>query len=50
MTDTIDARRQRFPDETPYVYAPLADCTDDYVWTPEAKSSVKDYNVHDIGI
>ena len=46
----IAARRQRFPDETPYVYAPLADCTDDYVWTPEAKSSLKDYNVHDIGI
>ena len=46
----IDARRQRFPDETPYVYAPLAEHADDYAWTPEVKASLKDYNMLDMGI
>jgi len=46
----IDARRQRFPDETPYVYAPLADRTSQYRWTPAAKAGLKDYNLQDIGI
>ena len=46
----IDARRQRFGDETPYVYAPLADCADQFRWTPEAKAEIKDYNLQDIGI
>ena len=46
----IDARRQRFPDETPYVYAPLAAEADKYRWTPEAKADVKDYNLQDMGI
>jgi hypothetical protein len=46
----IDARRQRFPDETRYVYEPFAGQEDRYRWTPEAKSGIKDYNLQDIGI
>jgi hypothetical protein len=46
----IDARRQRFPDEMPYHYAPLAGDADRYRWTPAAKAEVRDYNLQDIGI
>ena len=46
----IDARRQRFPDETPYVYGPLEGREDQYRWTPAAKATLKDYNLQDIGI
>ena len=46
----IDARQQLFPDETPYVYKPLAGREDEYRWTAEAKRSLKDYNLLDIGI
>jgi hypothetical protein len=46
----IDARRQRFPDETPYRYAPLADRADDYRWTPAARAEIRDYNLQDLGI
>ncbi len=46
----IDARRQRFPHETPYRYAPFADAIDAYRWTPQAKASLVDYNLLDLGI
>ena len=46
----IDARRQRFPDETPYTYQPMAAHEADYRWTPEARADLKDYNLQDIGI
>ena len=46
----IDARRQRFPDETAYVYGPLADQIDTYRWTDTAKADIKDYNLQDLGI
>ncbi len=46
----IDARAQRFPDETPFRYAPLADVQAQYRWTPEARASIKDYNLLDLGI
>jgi hypothetical protein len=46
----IDARRQRFPDETPYVYQPLADNADAYHWTAATQAEIKDYNLNDIGI
>jgi hypothetical protein len=46
----IDARRQRFPDEKPYVYTPFAGQEELYRWTPEAKSGLKDYNLQDLGI
>jgi hypothetical protein len=44
----IDARSQRFPKETPYVYQPLAD--EGYRWNAEAKQNLKDYNLEDLGI
>lgn len=46
----IDARRQRYPDEVPYHYAPMADYEDQYRWTPAALADIRDYNLHDIGI
>jgi ectoine hydroxylase-related dioxygenase (phytanoyl-CoA dioxygenase family) len=46
----IDARKQRFPDETPFRYAPLADEQALYRWTPEARAAIKDYNLLDLGI
>jgi hypothetical protein len=46
----IDARRQRFPDETPFVYAPLAGAQEQFRWTPAAKAEIKDYNLQDLGI
>ena len=46
----INARRQRFPNETPYSYEPLADNIDKYHWDAAAKADVKDYNLQDIGI
>jgi hypothetical protein len=46
----IDARRQRFPGETPYVYAPLAGEADQWRWSPERKAEVWDYNLQDLGI
>lgn len=46
----IDARAQRFPDETPFRYAPLADVQAQYRWTPETRASIKDYNLLDLGI
>jgi hypothetical protein len=44
----IDARSQRFPDETPYVYQPLSDLG--YRWDAQAKLDIKDYNNEDLGI
>jgi ectoine hydroxylase-related dioxygenase (phytanoyl-CoA dioxygenase family) len=44
----IDARRQRFPNETPYVYAPHAGKT--WKWDDAAREAVKDYNLLDLGI
>jgi len=46
----IDARRQRFPDETPYNYAPFAKRQDEFRWTPDTQASLKDYNLMDLSI
>jgi hypothetical protein len=46
----IDARRQRFADETPFHYQPLADEADRYHWSPEIMPQFKDYNLKDLGI
>ena len=46
----IDARRQRFPDETPYEYAPFAGLADQYVWNEAAQAALKDYNLKDLSI
>jgi len=44
----IDARRRRFPEETPYAYAPQAGET--YRWDEKAKADIKDYNLLDLSI
>ena len=46
----IDARRQRFPLETSYHYAPFAGREARYRWTPEALADLHDYNLEDLGI
>lgn len=44
----IDARRRRFPDETPYHYAPLAGET--HRWDEAARDDIRDYNLLDLSI
>ncbi len=46
----IDARRQRFPDETPFIYRPHADEGLTYRWDDRARADVKDYNLLDLSI
>jgi len=46
----ISARRQRFPDEAPYVYAPHAEAGDAWPWDDRARAELKDYNLLDLGI
>lgn len=47
----IDARRQRFPEETPYVYQPLAGHEAQNTWNYAARNSVlKNYNLLDMYI
>jgi phytanoyl-CoA dioxygenase PhyH len=46
----IDARKQRFPDEVAYRYAPLVESGRDYTWNEETQASLKDYNLHDLSI
>ena len=46
----IDARRQRFPRETSYVYQPLAGSADNFRWSEAVRGDIKDYNAYDLGI
>ena len=47
----IDARRQRFPDETPFVYRPLAGQEDENRWNETSRQTVlKNYNLEDMFI
>ena len=46
----IDARQQRFPNEIPYHYAPLADEMDTLRWNDAAQATMKDYNLLDLSI
>ena len=46
----IDARRQYFPEETPYCYKPLLGVDDARVWSPEAKALLSNYNLLDLSI
>lgn len=46
----INARRQRFPHEEPYQYAPLAHRMTELDWNDAARASMHDYNLQDIGI
>ena len=44
----IDARRQRYPSETPFAYAPHAGRT--FHWDAAAKEAIRDYNLLDLSI
>ena len=46
----IDARRRRFPDETPFVYMPHAAAGETWRWDTAAKAGMKDYNLLDLSI
>jgi ectoine hydroxylase-related dioxygenase (phytanoyl-CoA dioxygenase family) len=46
----IDARHQRYPHETPYVYKPLADKGISLEWNKDSKTLMKDYNLMDLSI
>ena len=47
----IDARRQRFPDETPFVYKPLAGQEDRNRWNEKTRETVlRNYNLQDMFI
>ena len=46
----IDARRQRYPRETPFSYAPFEDIQDQYHFTEAVKDQLRDYNLLDLGI
>jgi hypothetical protein len=46
----IDARRQRFPAETAFVYAPHAEAGEAWPWDDAARAGIKDYNLLDLGI
>ncbi|MDF1720031.1 MAG: phytanoyl-CoA dioxygenase family protein [Minwuia sp.] len=46
----IDARRQRYPDETPFAYQPHVDSGEKWVRDDAAPASVHDYNLEDLSI
>ena len=46
----IDARRQRYPGETPFAYAPHAAEGLTYRWDAAAKAAVRDYNLLDLSV
>ena len=46
----IDARRQRWPEETPFVYQPHAAEGLSYCWDDAARATMHDYNLLDMSI
>ena len=46
----IDARRRRFPQETPFVYQPHAQTGEHLVWDDTARAGLRDYNRLDLSI
>jgi hypothetical protein len=46
----IDARRKRFPQETPFVYRPHAEHGESWTWDAAAKATMRDYNLLDLSI
>ena len=46
----IDARRQHFSSEVPFVYQPLADNGESLHWNETVKRNMKDYNLLDFSI
>ena len=46
----IEARKLRFPHETPYDYEPFADNVSEFAWSSDRLTELKDYNLQDLGI
>jgi len=46
----IDARHQRYPQETRFDYEPLAGLDDAYRWDDATRATLKDYNLLDLSI
>jgi hypothetical protein len=46
----IDARRQRFPQDTPFAYAPHVAGGERYSWDEAAREAIRGYHVRDLGI
>ncbi|TWT15809.1 phytanoyl-CoA dioxygenase family protein [Reyranella sp. CPCC 100927] len=46
----IDARRRRFPAETPFSYQPHVFAGETYCWDSAARATMKDYNLLDLSI
>jgi hypothetical protein len=46
----IDARRQHFPSEIPFDYAPSRESNEVISWQPGSKETLKDYNLRDMSI
>lgn len=46
----IDARRKRFPQETPFTYRLHAEAGETYRWDATARAGIRDYNLLDLSI
>ncbi len=46
----IEARKQRFANETPYCYKPHFDAGEKFEWGPHSMIMLKDYNLRDLSI
>ncbi len=46
----INARKERFPKETPFDYKPFSGQLQNYPWGPDVLASLKDYNMMDLSI
>lgn len=46
----IEARRQQYPDETPYEYHPFIERKEMFVWNEDARNELRDYNLFDLSI
>ncbi|BFM14111.1 hypothetical protein R50073_02940 [Maricurvus nonylphenolicus] len=46
----IEARKQRYPAEEAYRYQPFVESHQTFTWDETAKTSLKDYNLHDLSI
>ena len=50
IATAIDARAQRFPDETPFTYQPFVGLEDQFRWDEAGRARLHDYSQKDIGI
>ena len=50
MQHAISARRQKYPEETPYIYKALEKDKKKYTWDDQARKDIKDYSLMDMSI